>query len=98
MPLETVVLTVPASGVVRSNPVGPRVGYSWSVVEYTAVAPPGTNGALLLYQGGQLRKVLEIGEYTSDAFTPPIYIPQGDSLAIESQGVPPGTLTVNLVY
>lgn len=99
MPLTATVIQANAQGMGQSAEMRPFTGQGWLITEVAVEAPLGTDGAILWYKSGLLNKVTNIGEFTSEPFSPPLAVTDTEPITLRCAGVAgPGAVTVTLNY
>lgn len=104
--LTSVVIATGAAGNGSSAVIAPAGPTKWTITGFSAVAPGGTNGALMFYKhsvaAANLLAVMGIGENTSEDLNLPFQLDSGgaNDLIVNAQGIPQlagNTVTVNLI-
>lgn len=101
MPVTATTIKIGADGTGVSEPLAPFIGQAWSITEVAAECPVNTDGALLWRRGtvtGLLLKVTNVGEFTSEAFSPSLPVSANEPIVIQAQGITPGQAVVTLTY
>jgi hypothetical protein len=102
--LNSVTLATGATGTAVSAAQSPVSPARWNVTAFSAVAPTGTDGALIFYKASKAPAnqiaVVPIGELTSENLNIPFIVDATNSLVIEAVGIPQNVannVTVNLI-
>lgn len=104
--LSSISLATGATGTATSAALAPTGATKWSITAYSAVAPVGTDAALLWYKGSavdaNLLAVTPIGEQTSDNINIPFLLDSlgSNNIVVKAVGIPAATgnvVTVNLI-
>lgn len=104
--LTSAVIATGAVGNGSSAVLAPAGATKWTITGITAVAPGGTDGALLIYKhsvaAANLLAVIGIGENTSEDLNVPFQLDSGgaNDIIVNAQGIPQlagNVVTVNLI-